>query len=103
MDMSVRSRFKWYLEKFICKKEPGLIAIEAVVALIIASIGLSTTAYMCRDLQQMEAESSLKTDRALAFHMLREFNIDKVIIHDHVYKIKDGNIYDQTVSEKAEF
>ncbi|MGN1272843.1 MAG: hypothetical protein ACI4T3_06915 [Lactobacillus sp.] len=78
------------------KKVKGFLMAESVIALFIA-----TTAVICLYLTVSESQKNgkeieLKTDRAYAYHVLKESNLDQVMVHDRIYEKAGHNyVYDR--------
>ena len=74
------------------KTNKGFLLLEAIVAILIASIAVTTFSTIIRATRENSIQMEKKTDQALAKHMMRTNNLKKIMIHDHEYQ-DDENKY----------
>lgn len=81
-------------------RQGGFLALEAVVALAIACIALTTTVQICSQIRAIQQAEAYRADNALASYMLKQTKEPTVIVHDHRYHLtKDGDLYDEKTKQ----
>lgn len=70
---------------------------ESMVGLMIALVSVATLALTVRESRIIERRIEQKTDRAYAWCVLKEHEIKRILVHDHIYELSGKNsIYDKT-------
>lgn len=81
-------------------KTKGFLIAESMTGLLVAVIGISIFALIVAQNQKIERAMEAKTDRAYAWHVMREQKLDSVKVHSHVYKLKGSYVYDTTTRQE---
>ncbi|GHV97545.1 hypothetical protein lacNasYZ03_05160 [Lactobacillus nasalidis] len=72
-------------------------ALEALVALAIVCVALTTTVTCLSGIKELENQSSQRAGQALAYRMLKECPVKRVKVRDHEYVLTGkGDLYDET-------
>ncbi|MDF7672200.1 hypothetical protein PT281_02720 [Lactobacillus sp. ESL0701] len=75
----------------------GFLLAESMVALVLAIMGISVIALIVGASRANERQIELKTDRAYAWHVLKEEDLSKITVHDRVYQPAGAkSVYDTT-------
>ena len=83
------------------RKVKGFLMAESIVALIIATVAVSCMYLMVAESQENGREIELKTDRAYAYHVLQESNLNQVTVHDRIYeKAVHNYVYDRDAKQE---
>lgn len=83
------------------RKTKGFLMAESLVALIIATVAVSCLYLTVAESQKNGREIELKTDRAYAYHVLKESNLDQVTVHDRIYeKVGHNYVYDRDAKQE---
>ena len=70
---------------------------ESMIGLMIATVGVIMLALTVRESRIIERKVEQKTDRAYAWRVLKEHEIKRILVHDHIYELNGKNsIYDKT-------
>lgn len=70
---------------------------ESMVGLMIALVSVATLALTVRESRIIERRIEQKTDRTYAWRVLKEHEIKRILVHDHIYELSGKNsIYDKT-------
>ena len=81
----------------INKKKSGFLMAESMIGLMIATVGVIMLALTVRESRIIERKVEQKTDRAYAWRVLKEHEIKRILVHDHIYELSGKNsIYDKT-------
>lgn len=79
----------------------GFLMMESFMAIMIATIAVSCLYLTVAENQKNGREIELKTDRAYAYHVLTESNLDQVMVHDRIYEEAGHNyVYDRDAKQK---
>ncbi|WP_301049001.1 hypothetical protein [Lactobacillus intestinalis] len=81
-------------------KIKGFLIAESMTGLMVAVIGVSIFALIVAQNQKIETAMEAKTDRAYAWHVMREHKLDSVKVHSHIYKLKGSYVYDTTTKQE---
>lgn len=85
----------WLLAK-AKKSSPAFLAVEAIVALAIICVAINTTAVCLNGSKTLVEKSSRRCDQALAYHVLKKCQVDRVKVHGHYYQLRrDKKVYDE--------
>lgn len=71
-------------------RQRGFLLAESMTALLLAILGVSIFCLIFGQGLQVKEQMEKKTDKALAQHILRQTNLPRVQIHDHIYR-REGN------------
>ena len=83
------------------RKAKGFLMTESIVALIIATVAVSCLYLTVAESQKNGREIELKTDRAYAYHVLKESNLYQVTVHDRIYeKVGHNYVYDRDAKQE---
>lgn len=70
---------------------------ESMVGLMIALVSVATLALTVRESRIIERRIEQKSDRTYAWRVLKEHEIKRILVHDHIYELSGKNsIYDKT-------
>ena len=70
---------------------------ESMVGLMIALVSVANLALTVRESRIIERRIEQKTDRTYAWRVLKEHEIKRILVHDHIYELSGKNsIYDKT-------
>lgn len=79
------------------RKKSGFLIAESMVGLMIALVSVATLALTVRESRIIERRIEQKTDRTYAWRVLKEHEIKRILVHDHIYELSGKNsIYDKT-------
>lgn len=79
------------------RKKSGFLMAESMVGLMIALVSVATLALTVRESRIIERRIEQKTDRTYAWRVLKEHEIKRILVHDHIYELSGKNsIYDKT-------
>ncbi len=79
------------------RKKSGFLMAESMVGLMIALVSVATLALTVRESRIIERRIEQKADRAYAWRVLKEHEIKRILVHDHIYELSGKNsIYDKT-------
>lgn len=68
------------------KTSKGFLLLEAILAILIASIAVTTFSTIIKATHENSFQMERKTDQALARHIMKTNNLKKITIHDHEYQ-----------------
>ena len=78
------------------KSSPAFLAVEAIVALAIICVAINTTVVCLSGSKTLVEKSSRRCDQALAYHVLKKCQVDRVKVHGHYYQLRgDKKVYDE--------
>ncbi|TSO26087.1 hypothetical protein [Lactobacillus sp. LL6] len=81
-------------------KQKGFLIAESLIGLTIAILGVIVMAITLSGMHKTERVLELKTDRAYAWHVMKENNLKEVMVHDRIYKMTGNNhVYDSQEKE----
>lgn len=81
-------------------KQKGFLVAESLIGLTIAIFGVMIMALTLGGMHKTEQTLELKTDRAYAWHVMKENSLKEIMVHDRIYKIVGKNyVYDSQTKE----
>ena len=66
-------------------KVKGVIFLESIIAMFISFLGVTILALVVIEGKKTEKNMEIQTDKAVAFHMMKENNLSSVKIHNRMY------------------
>lgn len=72
-------------------KVRGFLLWESMIALLISVLGVSAFFLCFSQNKLVERQMENRVDRELAYHIMRRNDLNKVVIHDHLYLAEDNH------------
>ncbi|QNQ83369.1 type II secretion system protein [Lactobacillus sp. PV037] len=78
-------------------RQNGFLLLESSVSLLMACLGLVLLFTTYGQTKKIENNMDKRVDRAYAYYVLSQTKVDKLVVHDHIYRQASGKkIFDQT-------